>query len=251
MELRITAFKGSPWQCMNTHEAVLEVRGRNANPDQLLGAHLVWKTRTGRVVRGKVVKRHGHATGNKVLARFHKGLPGTALGQTVTVRAREAKAEKRAVKPHARAAPGAKPAAAKPAAEKPAAPATKGKPGVKVTGAVFDAPGPELANLADEWVRITNDTDAPADLSGWTLKDKKDHTYAFPAGFKLEPGASVRVRTGKGNNDRNDLYWGRGAAVWNNEGDSAYLSNAQGKVVSTYTWTGPKKPAKKGGAKGK
>jgi ribosomal protein L35AE/L33A len=250
MELRITAFKGSPWQCGNTHEAVLEVRGRNAHPDQLLGAHLVWRTQTGRVIRGKVVRRHGHDNGNKVLARFHKGLPGQALGQVVMVRTKEAKAEKRAtVKPpaHAKAAPkppAAKPAAAAKAPPAAAGPAKAGAKGVKVTGGVFDAPGPELANLEEEWVRITNDSDAPADLSGWTLKDKADHTFAFPAGFVLDAGASVKVRTGKGNNSRADLYWQRGAAVWNNTGDSAYLVNASGKVVSTHTWAGPK------GAKG-
>jgi large subunit ribosomal protein L35Ae len=96
MELRISAFKGSPWQCGNTHEAVLEVRGRNADPDKLLGAHLVWRTPTGRVIRGKVVKRHGHLTGSKVVARFHKGLSGDALGQRVEVReAKGGKVEKR------------------------------------------------------------------------------------------------------------------------------------------------------------
>jgi ribosomal protein L35AE/L33A len=137
MELRITAFKGSPWQCGNTHEAVLEVRGRNANPDELLGAHLVWRTATGRVVRGKVVKRHGHLQGHKVVARFHKGLSGDALGSTVEVRARAAAAQKRAAKrpaapaagrPQAKAARGAapKPAkAAKPAAKVAAKPAAK------------------------------------------------------------------------------------------------------------------------------
>lgn len=121
MELRIVAFKGSPWQCGNTHEAVLEVRGRNANPDQLLGAHLVWKTQTGRVVRGKVVKRHGHLTGNKVLARFHKGLPGQSLGSHVEVRAAKAhKVEKRAKAP-------ARPAPAKAAAQAAPKPGGKGK----------------------------------------------------------------------------------------------------------------------------
>lgn len=117
MILRITAFKGSPWQCGNTHEAVLEVQGRNANADATLGAHIVWRTRTGRVIRGKVVKRHGHAEGSKVVARFHKGLNGDALGQVVEVR--EAKASK--VEKRTKAAP-AKPAAGAPAkaAAKPA-----------------------------------------------------------------------------------------------------------------------------------
>ncbi|HEV8360890.1 MAG TPA: lamin tail domain-containing protein [Candidatus Thermoplasmatota archaeon] len=244
MELKITAFKGSPWLNHNTHEVVIEVRGRNANPDALLGAHLVWRTQTGRVVRGKVVKRHGHDHGNKVLARFHKGLPGQALGQLVHVRASHAAptaaTEARAAKR------GAKPGTAKAAAPK-AAPKAGAK-GLKVTGAVFDAPGAEASHLEEEWVRITNDSDAPADLTGWTLKDKADHTFAFPAGFTLAPGASVKVRTGKGAHSGHDLYWGRAAAVWNNTGDTAFLSDAKGKVVSAYTWKGPPKRAAAKGA---
>lgn len=130
MELRITAFRGSPWGCQSTHEAVLEVRGRNADPDGLLGAHLVWHTQTGRVVRGKVVKRHGHLAGNKVIARFHKGLPGQALGQRVEVRgAKEAKAEKRAARDAAARPAGAgaeEPAAAAKPAARPAKARAKG-----------------------------------------------------------------------------------------------------------------------------
>lgn len=129
MELRIIAFKGSPWGTQNTHEAVLEVRGRNANPEQLLGAHLVWKTQTGRVVRGKVVKRHGHDAGHKVVARFHKGLPGQALGQVVEVREAKAhKVEKRATKAPAKPAAAAKPPAPSKGAAKPAPAKAGGKP---------------------------------------------------------------------------------------------------------------------------
>lgn len=89
MELVIVAFRGSPWSRMNTHEAVVEVRGKDASPDSFLGARIAWRTRTGRVVRGKVVKRHGHLQGPKVVARFHRGLPGQALGARLEVRARK------------------------------------------------------------------------------------------------------------------------------------------------------------------
>jgi len=45
----------------------------------------------------------------------------------------------------------------------------------------------------------------------------------------------VTLYTGKGKNTATKLYWGRVAHVWNNEGDTAYLYNAQGKLVSSKT----------------
>ncbi|MCA1814007.1 MAG: 50S ribosomal protein L35ae, partial [Halobacteriales archaeon] len=207
MELRITAFKGSPWQAGNTHEAVVEVRGRNAQPDKLLGAHLVFKTETGRVIRGKVVKRHGHDAGNKLVARFHKGLPGQAIGQTVEVREAKAhKVEKRAAVKPAKVAPVARAAKAKAAPKLKVTQKATGK--LTVSGTQFDAPGPEAPNLANEWVELTNGGTEAQDLTGWSVKDEKNHVYKFPAGFTLQPGKSVKVRTGIGTDGSTDLYWG-------------------------------------------
>lgn len=261
MELRITAFRGSPWLQGNTHEAVLEVRGRNANPDQLLGAHLVWRTQTGRVVRGKVVKRHGHLTGNKVLARFHKGLPGQALGTTVEVRGATAqKAERRAkVAPAQRTRAPARPAPAKVSkaskdlkraqAAKDTKAAKAGKPakapkaaearveGIRITRVQFDAPGPEATRLTREWVEIANFSAQVVDFGGWKLQDRKEHTFEFPEGFRLAPGKTVRVRTGKGDDTPEDLHWGRAAAVWNNEDDTAFLYDADGGKVARHRWS--------------
>jgi ribosomal protein L35AE/L33A len=235
MELRITAFKGSPWLTRNTHEAVLEVRGRNADPDKLLGAHIVFRTATGRVVRGKVVKRHGHDHGHKVLARFHKGLPGQALGQVVEVRgAKEAKAERRAAPKPAKAP--AKPATRAKSAAPKLTVTHKEQGKLRISGTQFDAPGPEAPNLANEWVELTNGGAQPQDLTGWSLKDEKNHVYKFPSGFTLAPGTSVKVRTGIGTDSGTDLYWGRKAAVWNNTGDIAYLLDPQGKVQAQRGW---------------
>ena len=48
---------------------------------------------------------------------------------------------------------------------------------------------------------------------------------------RLKPGRIVRIRTGKGTNDGNDLYWKRGWYVWNNDTDRATLKNPARKVV--------------------
>lgn len=77
-------------------------------------------------------------------------------------------------------------------------------------------------NLAGQYVCIVNHSHEQVDLSGWHLQDRTGATYDFPP-FVLPAGALVRVRTGEGTNSESDLYWGRGASVWRNEGDIVRL----------------------------
>lgn len=99
----------------------------------------------------------------------------------------------------------------------------------------FDADGDDNENLNDEWVRITNDGESTVDLTGWVLKDTSaTHRYPFPRGFVLEAGASVTVRTGCGTDTATDLHWCvGGSAVWNNSGDTAFLLDPAGNIVSS------------------
>lgn len=93
------------------------------------------------------------------------------------------------------------------------------------------------ANLNDEWVKIGNYSYTTTyNLSGYTLKDASGHTYRFPTSFRLSPRKSVEVHTGSGTNTSANLYWGSGAYIWNNTGDTAYLRTASGYLNSTCRW---------------
>lgn len=86
---------------------------------------------------------------------------------------------------------------------------------------------------------ISNGTsEKDEDLSGWKLVDEKKHTYSLPDGFILKAGKTVTVHTGSGTDTDTDLYWGRKWAVWNNDGDTAYLYDASGNLVDSCSWTG-------------
>lgn len=88
-------------------------------------------------------------------------------------------------------------------------------------------------DLQDEWVTVTNGASAPVDLTGWTISDEgARNTYTFPA-YVLDPGADVTVHSGPGDDTATDLYWDRETPVWNNDGDTATLTDATGAVVST------------------
>jgi len=86
-------------------------------------------------------------------------------------------------------------------------------------------------NLTEEWVKITNRGDESVNMAGWNLSDDDGHNYTFPAGFILNPGKSVKVHTFKGTDTSTDLYMGRDAPIWNDEGDCAILKDANGNLV--------------------
>jgi len=88
-------------------------------------------------------------------------------------------------------------------------------------------------DLQDERVTVTNAEAAAVNLTGWTVTDEgARNTYTFPV-FILDAGAGVTVNSGPGNDTAADLYWGRETGVWNNDGDTATLADANGTVVST------------------
>lgn len=108
--------------------------------------------------------------------------------------------------------------------------------GLKIAYIQADAPGNDNDNPNGEWVEIVNQGSEAVNLEGYTLKDAANHIYTFPA-FTLQPGATVRLYSGQGQNDANSLYWGLvGESVWNNGGDSAFLRDKEGNLVDSYTY---------------
>jgi hypothetical protein len=96
----------------------------------------------------------------------------------------------------------------------------------------YNPPGDDVDS---EYVDIQNDTDAAVDMGGWTLRDVKEHVFTFPP-FVLQAGSAVKVWTRVGGNDAKNLFWGRRAAVWNNTGDTALLSDQHATEIATYSY---------------
>lgn len=101
---------------------------------------------------------------------------------------------------------------------------------------VSDPAGKDSAN--GETVIIFNDADAPADLSGWTLRDSSLKFLRLPAGTAVPAHDYLQISTGPGTNgvpSSRDLYWGRTDNVFANydpesgyfHGDAAYLYDVQ------------------------
>lgn len=116
------------------------------------------------------------------------------------------------------------------------APPVEGEVMVDPACSQFDAPGNDNKNMGQEWVCFVNQGQHAVDLEGWRLEDEYGWSYTFPL-FTLEAGAEVRVHTGCGQDTDSDLYWCReGYAVWNNDGDTVFLFDGQGALVSEYSY---------------
>ena len=110
---------------------------------------------------------------------------------------------------------------------------------VEIGSIDYNPPGWDVVD-ADEHVLIVNKGDAAATLTGWTLRDARVHVrrpfvYTFPS-FVLDAGREVKVWTGEGVDDAGNLHWGRESAVWNNDGDTAVLTDATSHEISRYSY---------------
>jgi competence protein ComEC len=99
-----------------------------------------------------------------------------------------------------------------------------------------DAPGNDHDNPNGEYAMLTNLTEAALDVSGWMLCDAASHCFRFPGGARMAAGRQVIVYTGSGASDGIRFFMGSGTAVWNNRGDTATLTDTEGRVIATYVY---------------
>jgi Lamin Tail Domain len=102
-----------------------------------------------------------------------------------------------------------------------------------------------LEKLNEEFVVLENEGTEKVSLAGWSLTDETTtgagrHVYKFPQTVTLSPREKVYVHTGpgedsfeKGTPPKWNLHWGRHSFVWNNEGDTATLFDAEGNKVDS------------------
>ena len=86
---------------------------------------------------------------------------------------------------------------------------------------------------ADEWVTIQNTGTLSLNITGWVLTDDTGSNRFIIPLHHLSPGEMVTVYTGIGAPATGVLYWGRAQDVWNNDGDTAYLYEPGGQLVSS------------------
>lgn len=101
---------------------------------------------------------------------------------------------------------------------------------ISITSLNADAKGDDADNLNGEYVVLENLGTMPLNLTGWRLYDEANNEYVFP-NFHLVNGSTVTIFTGSGTDNYEELYWCSSKPVWNNDGDSLYIRDAEGFFV--------------------
>ncbi len=84
MEATIVNFRrGRHTQRTNQFLLVIEGVDSRAKASQFIGKRVVWKSKSGKEIFGKITSPHGNK--GVLRARFSKGLPGTALTTKVKI----------------------------------------------------------------------------------------------------------------------------------------------------------------------
>ncbi len=110
---------------------------------------------------------------------------------------------------------------------------------VKISKINYQAPGPDNQNLNGEWIELKNVCEISVDLSGWQIRDRTSVNRYYFKNFVLKPLAKVKIYSGCGKDTDKELYWQcppRKYAIWNNNGDTAYLINSKGRIIDVLSY---------------
>jgi len=111
---------------------------------------------------------------------------------------------------------------------------------LKITRIEPRGDGEEGRGVLAEFVRIVNISRQMVDLSGYSIADRVGQRYRFPSAW-LRPGHVLTLVTGEGQDRRDEagpitLHWNRRSGVWNDRGDTAYLTDPAGEVVDRFEY---------------
>jgi micrococcal nuclease len=98
-----------------------------------------------------------------------------------------------------------------------------------------DAEGDDAENLNDEYVVFEYDGNTSVNMTDWWVLDEANNEYRFQD-FVLAEGFTATLYTGSGTDTILKLYWGSSKPIWNNDGDSLYLRDAEGFLVAYHTY---------------
>jgi micrococcal nuclease len=98
-----------------------------------------------------------------------------------------------------------------------------------------DAEGDDTENLNDEYVVFEYDGNTSVNMTNWWVLDESNNEYRFQD-FILVEGFTAILYTGEGTDTISKLYWGSSKPIWNNDGDSLYLKDAEGFLVAYYSY---------------
>jgi endonuclease YncB( thermonuclease family) len=111
------------------------------------------------------------------------------------------------------------------------------RPQLRIGELAYDPPGEDGNDLAGEWIEIVNESYTTVNVSGWTVRDESSsNRFSIPPGTSLNPGGTLRIITGCGDDTATDLHWCSDLAVWSNGGDTVIIQDQLGNVVERWPY---------------
>lgn len=89
-------------------------------------------------------------------------------------------------------------------------------------------------NKNEEFVVIENQCPT-INMNHWMLKDESRKTYIF-RNITIEKSMSLTLFTSEGKDDGKDIFWNSNTNIWNNDRDTLYLFDNQGKIAHHETY---------------
>jgi|EP01083_Nonionella_stella_P021788 hypothetical protein len=110
--------------------------------------------------------------------------------------------------------------------------------GIAITDIRYDGLVPRTE--ADEYVEITNNSNAPMDISGYYVyvasTGNQGPTYYFPKGTTIKANQAVRIYTNEVHMETGGYTYGSGKALWSNNGGLAVFKDAKGKKIGEFKY---------------
>lgn len=106
---------------------------------------------------------------------------------------------------------------------------------IDIAEVVFDPPGPDGENLNGEWVVLFNRGERSVSIGGLILSDESNNVFTLPE-RNLAPGTRLWIFTGSGEPSETTVYLGRSVPLWNNDGDTVFLRDAEGRIIARYAY---------------
>lgn len=94
----------------------------------------------------------------------------------------------------------------------------------------YNAKGDDNEDLNGEYIVFKNKCSYGIDMTDWLAKDEQANNYTFPK-FVLLSGHTVTLYSGSGKDSNLQLYWNSEKPVWNNDGDTLFLRDREGKLI--------------------
>jgi endonuclease YncB( thermonuclease family) len=93
----------------------------------------------------------------------------------------------------------------------------------------YNAKGDDNENLVDEFFVVESLCGETIVADGWTVRNTFN-SFQIPS-FSLNHGSEIKIISGKGKSNAQDIFLSSDRPIWNNKGDNLYLRDASGDMI--------------------